>query len=156
MARRRPITHFVVHHSAGAGGNVAEFRRTHIARGFSDVGYHVLIGNGRGAGDGEIQYGRPTSKDGAGVYGNNHRKLHICCVGNFEREHSGYTGELSAAQWNALKVVIADLAAKFRRPDGSKPAVVGHREITLPGHGTLCPGNQFPLEELRRWYRDKV
>jgi N-acetylmuramoyl-L-alanine amidase len=156
MARRRPIEAIVIHHSAGVGGNVREFDQAHRMRGFSQIGYHVLIGSGKGAGDGEIQYGRPTAIDGAGVYGNNRRKLHIVCVGNFEKGHSGYTGELSAAQWNALKVVVADLAGKFRRPDGSKPLLVGHREITLPGHGTLCPGNQFPLNQLRDWYRERV
>lgn len=155
MARRR-ITHIVCHHSAGVAGNVEEFRITHRARGFADIGYHVVICNGRGGDDGEIQYGRPTSIDGAGVYGNNYRKLHLCLVGNFEQGHSGYTGPPSPKQWNALKVVIADLARKFRRPNGEKPALVGHREITLPGHGTLCPGNQFSLDKLRDWYEREV
>lgn len=154
--KRRPISHIVLHHSASPSGNVAEFRRSHIERGFSDIGYHVLIGNGRGAGNGEIQYGRPTSKDGAGVYGNNRRKLHIVCVGNFEEDHSGFTGPMSIEQYNALRVVIADLARKFRTKAGDRPALVGHREIALPGHGTLCPGSLFPLDDLRRWYRESV
>lgn len=154
MARRRAIEAFVCHHSAGAAGNVAEFTRLHKSRGFSTIGYHALIGSGKGAGDGEIQYGRPASRDGAGVWGNNRRKLHVVCVGNYERGDSGYTGPPSHAQINSLKVLLMDWARKFRQPDGSKPKLVGHREIARPGHGTACPGSDFPLEELRRWYRE--
>lgn len=156
MARYRAIGHFVVHHSAGAAGNVKEFDILHRSRGFSEIGYHALIGNGRGADDGEIQYGRPSSRDGAGVWGNNRRKLHVVLVGNFEQGHSGYTGPPSHKQINSLKVLLMDWARKFRTPAGGKPKLVSHKEIALPGHGTLCPGNQFPMAELRDWWEREV
>ncbi len=30
--------------------------------------------------------------------------------------------------------------------------VVGHREIALPGHGTVCPGSEMPLRRVREWF----
>lgn len=93
-----------------------------------------------------------TPKDGAGVFGNNRRKLHVCLVGNFEEGHSGYTGPPSPSQINSLKVILTDWAQKFRTSRGGKPRLVGHNEITLPGHGSLCPGSRMPMDQLREWY----
>jgi hypothetical protein len=44
-------------------------------------------------------------------------------------------------------------AHKFGLATGrTTPHVVGHKEITLPGHGTLCPGSEMPLAHIRDWY----
>jgi hypothetical protein len=147
----RKITHLVIHHSATPSGSVAEFREEHVARGWSDIGYHFLIGNGKGSPEGEIKLGRPESKDGAGVWGNNQAKLHVVLVGNFEKGHSGYTGLPRRKQLGALGHWLLVKGKQYAR-EGRHPRIVGHREIALPGHGTACPGNQMPLGHIRDWF----
>lgn len=150
----RLISDFVLHHSASPSGNVEEFRKEHMARKppFSDIGYHWVISNGNGAPDGHIGEGRDESKDGAGVYGNNKQKLHVCVVGNFELGHPGYTRGPSKKQSAALGHLLMVWAKRYQRKDGSFPKIVGHKEITVPGHATACPGNTFPLKNIRLWF----
>ena len=146
----RPITHLVIHHSATPSGDVARFRKEHQARGYSDIGYHEVIGNGKGLPDGHISRGRPHEQDGAGVYGNNSGKLQVCLIGNFERSDQGYTGKPSPRQMAALGHWLHVNGRRYGMTDYRK--VVGHREITLAGHGTACPGSEMPLREIRLWF----
>jgi N-acetyl-anhydromuramyl-L-alanine amidase AmpD len=148
----RYIENFVIHHSATDHGTVDQFRVMHKQRGFADIGYHYLIGNGHGTPDGHIGMGRDESKDGAGVYGNNKQKLHVCIVGNFEKGHPGYTPGPSRRQMSALGHLLMAWAKRYQRKDGTFPKIVGHREITVKGHATACPGNTFPLKQIRLWY----
>ena len=152
----RFISHLVIHHSATPTGSVEEFRVIHKGRGFSDIGYHALIGNSKGTPDGHISQGRPEKYDGAGVYKNNRGKLHVCLVGNFEYGHSGYTGGPTKKQWSALGHWLLVKGRDYQQKDGVFPIVVGHKEITVPGHGTACPGNTFPLDLVRRWYGENI
>lgn len=151
----RRIDTLVIHHSAGPSGTVAEFRAEHIARlGATDIGYHEVIGNGHGLPDGHIAEGRPHDMVGAGVWGNNSGKLHVCCVGNFERPDKGYTGRPSDKQLFALGHWLHTNA---RRYGISSPGrVVGHREIALKGHETACPGTDMPLHTIRLWFAANV
>jgi N-acetylmuramoyl-L-alanine amidase len=145
----RPIVQLVVHHSAGNAGTVEEFRRLHRARGFSDIGYHAVIQpNGR------TDPGRSEAMDGAGVWGNNSRKLHVCLIGQFASGEKGYTGKPASEQLHALGVWLLSRGRTYQPSDPRKP-VVGHKEITLPGHATACPGD-LPLELIREWYRRSI
>lgn len=56
----------------------AEIRRWHLANGWSDIGYHWLIGRG-----GEVLAGRPETVIGAGVMGHNAGVIHVCLIGGF-------------------------------------------------------------------------
>lgn len=136
------VTHLVIHHSATPGGNVEAFRREHKARGFDDIGYHAVICNGRGGADGMIEPGRSEQFQGAGVYRNNRGKLHVCLVGNFE----------TAYPTDAQLETLGDLLDRWLDAY-PKAAVVGHKEVTLPGHPTACPGRRFPLDAVRAWCR---
>lgn len=148
----RLIQNFVLHHSATGDGSVQRFRKEHQERGFADIGYHYLIGNGHGTPDGHISMGRDESKDGAGVYANNKQKLHVCIVGNFEKGHPGYTEGPSKKQMSALGHLLMVWGKRYQRKDGTFPKIVGHREITVKGHATACPGNTFPLQKIRLWF----
>lgn len=148
----RKVTHLCIHHSASPGGTLAEITKEHKARGWKDIAYHALAGNGKGIKDGEIHPGRPESQDGAGVYGNNKNKLHICLIGNFASDHSGYTGEPSRKQLHALGHWLLVKGAQYNVP---YTGIVGHREIALKGHGTLCPGD-LNLSEIRYWYKGNI
>ena len=47
----------IVHHSASESGNAAKFDRDHRNRGWDELGYHFVIGNGTMSGDGQIEVG---------------------------------------------------------------------------------------------------
>jgi N-acetylmuramoyl-L-alanine amidase len=144
MATRRIIHTLCIHHSASSSGSVAEFRREHIARGFGDVGYHSVILNGHGGPDGRCDQGRPDSVKGCGVWGNNTGLLHVCLVGQFARSASGYT-PATTAQLGTLGEWL-----QHRSKTYGALRIVGHKEIALPSHQTLCPGD-LPLDKIRQW-----
>lgn len=54
-------------------------RRWHKQRGWSDIGYHYIIGL-----DGQIEIGRPLNKTGAHVAGHNTDNIGICYVGGLD------------------------------------------------------------------------
>jgi N-acetylmuramoyl-L-alanine amidase len=141
----RRVTHLVIHHSASRTGSVAEFRRLHRAKGWQDIGYHAVIQP-----DGKVEMGRPETIDGAGVWGNNRGKLQICLIGQFSRKDANYTGTPTPAQYRALGEWL-----KSRKAIYGNPKVVGHKEITLPFHGTACPGD-IPLNVIRDWYENST
>ena len=65
----RRIDQIIVHCTATPAGretSVDEIRRWHLERGFSDIGYHFVIGL-----DGCIEDGRPLVKIGAHCKGKN-------------------------------------------------------------------------------------
>jgi len=143
----RLIDTLVIHHSAGASGNVRTFRAEHIARGWSDIGYHEVITNGHGGPDGSIEQGRPHNQVGAAVFGANTGKLHVCLVGNFQHDDLGYTGKPTRSQMQALGHW---LLVNGRRYHYAK--VTDHRSCAIPEHGTLCPGSDFPTHLIQDWY----
>src|SRR6056297_2856395 len=44
----------VIHHSRSRHGNAAQLARSHQSMGLAGLGYHFVIGNGRGMADGEL------------------------------------------------------------------------------------------------------
>ena len=149
----RQIDTIVIHHSASKSGNVDIFRKEHMAKGWTDVGYHCVICNGHGGYDGQVQVGRPDTAIGAAVFGANIGKLHVCLVGNFEQGDIGYSGKPTERQMTSLGQVICDWQERYgRKFDGRVLGLEGHNEAALKTHPTLCPGNQFPIKTVRNWY----
>jgi len=75
----RAVHRIVLHCSATEKGHdidAAEIRQWHLARGWSDIGYHYCIKI-----DGTIQLGRQVAKQGAHVSGQNSDTIGICYVG---------------------------------------------------------------------------
>ena len=131
---RRPSTRcIVVHHSATRDGSVRHFRVMHRAvSGWTDVGYHYVIGNGILAGDGLVEKGRPEWAVGAHARGSNTESIGICLVGDF-------SGSLpSAPQAASLARLLSRLMEEHSVP---KDCVLLHREV--PGCVTECPGALF-------------
>jgi hypothetical protein len=141
----------VIHHSASPTGSVEEFRREHKAKGWADIGYHDVIGNGHGMPDGHIGAGRPHNQVGAAVFGANTGKLHVCLVGNFHKEDTGYTGKPTFAQMAALGHWIVVNARRYK-PHGRVMIVTDHRDAAIPGHPTACPGSEFPTHLVKGWF----
>ena len=76
---RRVISKVFIHCSASdARGhdNVATIRRWHLARGFSDIGYHYIIQK-----DGMMREGRPVRLMPAAQKGHNSGSIAICVTG---------------------------------------------------------------------------
>ncbi|MBC7818951.1 MAG: N-acetylmuramoyl-L-alanine amidase [Planctomycetaceae bacterium] len=141
----RDWKHIVIHHTASEGGSVATIHAEHLNRkdkngnNWKGIGYHFLIGNGTGMGDGEIEPTFRWKKQMQGAHaGNDEYNQHgigICLVGNFQ-DHRPSSAQL---------VSIKRLVGVLKREYGLKSSqVVGHRDVKA----TACPGKLFPLTEI--------
>jgi N-acetyl-anhydromuramyl-L-alanine amidase AmpD len=139
------INCIVVHHSGTDQGNVQIFRDYHTnVNGWSDVGYHYVICNGKGGKDGEVQPGRDLMFSGAHCIPRNLDSIGICLVGNFQNTHP------TEAQLSSLKKLCLELCQKYTIPHAY---VFGHRECD---EGTECPGDKFNVQELRDYLRSAL
>ncbi len=141
---RRPWQYIVIHHSASESGNAREFDRYHrVVLGWNELGYHFVLGNGRGAPDGQIQVGPRWAKQKHGAHCKtpdnryNDYGIGICLVGNFQ---SG--GRPSEAQMRSLANLVNYL---MRTCNISRQNILTHGGVT---HKTECPGQNFSLGDL--------
>lgn len=133
-----PVKRLVIHYSAtypDQDFGVADIRKMHLARGFSDVGYHYIIKR-----DGTVQKGRADNVVGAHVAGHNTGSLGICCIGGIERATGPNVGvdNRTEAQKAATVRLVSELLAKH---PGAQ--VLGHRDLGA----TQCPGF-----DVRSWW----
>lgn len=137
----RDWKYIVIHHSASDSGSAAIFDKHHREDNHwgNGLGYHFVIGNGRGAGDGQIEIGNRWIKqiDGAhaGVHEYNHFGVGICLVGNFD------TTNPTAKQMASLITLAKYLQGRCRIPSEK---IVLHRSV----RETECPGRNFPYHKL--------
>lgn len=143
----RDWQYIVLHHTASSTGSVESIHEAHIKRKDSKgtpwkgIGYHFVIGNGSGMGDGAIE---PTFRwreqmhgAHAGVNKYNQKGIGIVLVGNFEDRSP------SPAQLAAVKKLVGILKADYGIDSDQ---VVPHKELKA----TACPGRMFPLAEVSR------
>ncbi|MBM4018741.1 MAG: N-acetylmuramoyl-L-alanine amidase [Planctomycetes bacterium] len=140
----RPWRFIVIHHSATAAGSAAQFDRMHRDRGWDELGYHFVIGNGTGSYDGEVEVGSrwPKQKHGAHCKVADHPEYNdygigICLVGNFDLAHP------SEAQMQALARLVRFLMDRYGIPRGR---IYGHGQLKA----TDCPGRNFDYGDLFR------
>ena len=131
--------YIIIHHSATQQGDVETFRRAHKAKGWRDIGYHYIIGNGTYSGDGEVETGRTEAEDGAhcSADGMNRKSIGICLVGNFDIDKP------TIAQMEALERLCRDIMARYKIPVSK---VLGHGEVAA----TNCPGKNFDMAAFRK------
>ena len=131
---KRNITEIIVHYTATPEGEEfsnAQIRASHLARGFSDIGYHYVIGL-----NGEIRPGRSESIAGAHCTGHNSRSIGVCYVGGCpprttpDWQKTGIDTR-TPAQKDALLKLLKELKRKY--PGAT---VHGHREFA----NKPCPG----------------
>lgn len=131
----REWRHIVIHHSASATGSAAAFDKAHKDRGWEGLGYHFVIGNGTGSGDGAVEVGFRWRQQEDGAHaGNSEYNKHgigICLVGDFENG-----AQPSAAQWASLRQLVRFLQVKTGVPTSE---IIGH--CNVPDKKTLCPGH---------------
>ena len=137
----------VIHHSASASGSAAAFDREHRAqRGWDELGYHFVIGNGRGSGDGQVEIGPRWVKQKYGAHAKtadnrfNNFGVGICLVGNFENTRP------TPSQQRQLATLVAWLMETYNIPPQN---VIGHRDTK----STACPGKFMNLSTVREQAR---
>lgn len=109
---------------------VEECRRWHLDRGFSDIGYHFIIGR-----NGDVVEGRPIEVVGAHVKGYNSKSIGISLVGGHgSGMYDAFSDHFTPEQGFALRELIGTLRAQF--PTITK--VMGHNDF--PNVNKACPG----------------
>lgn len=133
----------VIHHSGSPVGSAASIESEHKARNFNGLGYHFVVGNGHGMGDGELYVGYrwldqlPGAHTG-GPDGDwfNRRALGICLVGDGQR------GQFTDAQLQRLVQLVTALAQKLDIP---QDRILLHSDVAQ----TANPGRFFPEAAFR-------
>lgn len=134
--------YIVVHHSASEIATPTAMDNAHKARGWDELGYHFVIGNGHGYGDGQVFIGPRWKKQKWGAHTKtpgaeyNQYGIGICLMGNLDN-HKPTERQMQS---------LARLVAFLQRQCGIPPdRVLTHGGIT---HKTACPGSHFSRQEL--------
>ena len=82
----------VIHHLGSPAGDADSVHRRHLSYGYQGLGYHFLIGNGNGMGDGVVHVGYRWNEQLPGVHTvgehadfHNRHSIAICLIGNGDR-----------------------------------------------------------------------
>ena len=149
----------IIHHSATSWGSAKSFDAYHRQRGFGGLAYHFVIGNGRGAKNGEVQAGFRWKKKMSGTHCTVDAWYHnifgigICLVGNFEKRCP------TRKQLASLIRLVKKLSRKYKILQEN---VMGHGDTphtTIDWDATsmsvnylrgkqerrVCPGKYFPM-----------
>ncbi len=138
--------YIVLHHTASESDSVesihaAHRKRTTNGRPWLGIGYHFVIGNGKGMTDGAIS---PTFRWRQQIHGAhaghldyNNNGIGIALVGNFDKQPP------TPAQLVSVGRLIRILQTAYRIPAAG---IVGHGDVK----NTACPGRYFPLDRLKR------
>ena len=128
----------IIHHSLTKdSGSVSwqAIRRHHIeTNGWSDIGYHFgieLVGA-----EFEILVGRPLDRAGAHTIGENGRAIGVCCVGNFDP---------APPPKEMIDRLVRFCTALCRQLAIDRNMIFGHCHFAAKS----CPGEKFPLDEVR-------
>ena len=139
----------VIHHSASDSGGAVRIDQWHRQRGWDELGYHFVVGNGTDTRDGQIEVGpRWTSqKHGAHTKTDdefyNQHGIGICLVGNFDNYAP------SELQMQSLAKLVSYLCREYRIPASQ---IYTHGGVT---HKTDCPGKYFNVERLKRMVKTR-
>lgn len=136
MKDRHKTRRIIFHHSLSHGGDVAAIREWHIAKGYSDCGYHYVITR-----DGEIQTGRPLRYIGAHSLGRNVDSIGVCLIGDFRCETP------TMAQLDSVVRLVHDIShiimSGWEHPlkiEFHRPHVFNLFEPSEYGRFDACPG----------------
>lgn len=108
---KRNIKEIIVHCSATPEGKdftVADIKRWHLARGFSDIGYHYVIYR-----DGSIHTGRDESIIGAHCTGHNTNSIGVCYIGGCVSNGKTPKDTRTEAQKVSLLRLLRELKKKY-------------------------------------------
>lgn len=126
----------IFHHAAIKDISAEEVDKLHRNKGWEGIGYHYFISK-----DGTIYEGRPESAEGAHTIGKNRESIGICMEGNLEEE------EITLNQITSVEYLSVYLCLKYDIKD-----ILQHKDFA----NTLCPGKNFPMEEVKKSIVDKI
>jgi hypothetical protein len=134
----------MVHHSGSPAGDAESIHRLHQSYGLDELGYHFVIGNGNGLGDGVIHVGQRWLRQRAGAHAigpdqdwHNAHSIAICLIGN------GEARPFTDAQMRSLASLTRTLQGRFEiGPD----RVYLHREAA----DVRSPGRFFAEAAFRQ------
>jgi N-acetyl-anhydromuramyl-L-alanine amidase AmpD len=114
------------------------------------LAYHFVIDNGTsGRRDGQVEKGMRWKKQlhGGHVRQNwlNDCGIGICLVGNFNKQY------VTKAQFDSLVKLVDKLRKTYHIPLKN---IRGHRDFN--GERTVCPGNRFPMQKLKKRLRERA
>jgi N-acetyl-anhydromuramyl-L-alanine amidase AmpD len=110
---------------ASTAKRLEQIRRSHVERGWADIGYHYVIDRA-----GRVWEGRNISYQGAHVRDQNEHNLGIMVLGNFDLQRP------SDAQLTALAQTLRTLTRYYNIPISR---VYTHQEL----NSTTCPGRNL-------------
>jgi hypothetical protein len=135
-------TWIIIHHSDSSYGSAAIIDRWHRDRGFDELGYHFVIGNGTNSGDGQIEVGPRWPIQKWGAHDNaldnryNTNGIGICLVGNFNETRP------TPKQLHSLVRLVVYLMRTYHI---SGDHILGHGETKV----TQCPGKYLHVATIR-------
>jgi N-acetyl-anhydromuramyl-L-alanine amidase AmpD len=149
----RPWRYIVLHHSATSGGNYDQIDVEHRkVLGLDGCGYHFVIGNGTGSGDGQIEVAQRWTNQKQGVHCRNARThevdeygIGICLVGDLDRRPP------TPRQIAAAQALIAHLSQRYAIAQGR---IESHAHVASTT--TVCPGKYFPNEAILTVTKDAM
>lgn len=142
LAKANSWKWIVIHHSATPTGGAAAFDKMHKAKGWDELGYHFVVGNGTDTRNGQIEVGPRWLKQKWGAHTKtpdnqfNEHGIGICLVGNFD------VSQPSETQLKSLAKLVSFLMKKYNIPADH---VVGHRDCK----STDCPGRNMSIARIR-------
>lgn len=127
----RKIDKIIIHCSATREGqdvSVDTIRRWHVVdNGWSDIGYHYVIGL-----DGSIHKGRPDNVQGAHTKGHNKNSIGICYIGGCDKDMNPKDTR-TEAQRQSLEILLEGLICGYEKR--FLISVHGHNEFS----SKACP-----------------
>jgi hypothetical protein len=139
----------VIHHSGSVAGNSATIEAQHRGLGLDGLGYHFVIGNGSGCGNGDVEVGYRwlDQLPGAHVGGEhaewfNRYAIGICLIGDGRRR------PFTEQQTRCLVQIVSALSERLQIPPDR---IYLHSDLAP----TDSPGRMFSeaafREQLARW-----
>lgn len=127
----------ILHCSATKNGvryPASKIKEDHLARGFSDIGYHLVIQP-----DGECENGRPLNQVGAHCEGHNTGSIGICLIG---------TDKFTQKQFDVLRYKIDSILLTY---SVKAHEIWCHYQFdSAIKQGKVCPS--IPINVILAWY----
>ena len=143
----RPWHHIVIHHSASFKGSTSGIDKHHReVNNWDGIGYHFVIGNGKGMRLGRIEYTFRWNQQREGAHAGgldkryNEQGIGICIIGHFDKEQP------APFLFNRCAELCACLIESI--PTLNINSIIGHNDV--PGKDTKCPGDHFSVFLLQR------
>ena len=133
----------MIHHSGLSHGDASQLDLLHRKQGLhGGLGYHFVIGNGDGAGDGAVQVSHRWRNQLNAVHGDvpqwyDRHAIAICLIGN---------GDRSAPTALQMQQLIRLTIALQKRLKISPEKVLMHANLS----DSTSPGLRFPASQFRR------